>query len=196
MDSDLFKVLDTKGNKHLDRSCYFHCIARLVDPDNGHLVAKTKTHLRTLNVKDFGFDVKKMLAEFKNLKTRVADLGGDYSNNDQFLDLWASVRTMQEKEFTRFVRDLQDQEARKPKANRQTIEAIIRDIADKQTRMETENEWNIMSLEDSMIMALAGYIKSTELQANNKTKKKSQGSEQSTKKSNDSGDNKPKSKEI
>ena len=93
-DSDLSKVVDTKGNKYLDGPSYFHCIARLVDPDNGHLVAKTKTHLQTLNVKDFGFDVKKMLAEFKNLKTRVADLGGDYSTDDQFLDLWASVRTI------------------------------------------------------------------------------------------------------
>ena len=102
---------------------------------------------------------------------------------------------MREKEFTRFVRDLQDQEARKPKANRQTIEAIIQDIADKQTRMETENEWNIMSPEDSMIMALAGYIESTKSQTNNKAKKKTQGSEQSTKKSNDTSDTKPKSKE-
>ena len=51
-----------------------------------------------------------MLADFKNMKTRVSDLGGEYSIDEQFLDLWAAVNTMKEKEFNRFVRELEDQD--------------------------------------------------------------------------------------
>ena len=193
-DSDLFKVLDLSGNKYIDGPSYFHCIARLVDPDNGHLVAKTKTYLRTLNIKDFGYDAKKMMAEFKNLKNRVTDLGGDYSIDDQFLDLWACVRTMREKEFNRFVRELRDQEARKAKANRASIDEIIREIADKQTRMETDNEWNVMSQEDTMIMALAGMLETAHAPAKKKSKKTKQSTENSDTSSKIKDNKEPKSK--
>ncbi len=193
-DSDLFKVLDLSGNKYIDGPSYFHCIARLVDPDNGHLVAKTKTYLRTLNIKDFGYDAKKMMAEFKNLKNRVTDLGGDYSIDDQFLDLWACVRTMREKEFNRFVRELRDQEARKAKANRASIDEIIREIADKQTRMETDNEWNVMSQEDTMIMALAGMLETAHAPAKKKSKKTKQSTENSDTSSKNKDNKEPKSK--
>ena len=67
--------------------------------------------LRKLNAKEFNYNIKKMLADFKNLKTRVSDLGGEYSIDEQFLDLWAAVNTMKEKEFNRFVRELQDQQS-------------------------------------------------------------------------------------
>ena len=170
-DSDYFKVTDLGGNKYFDGPSYFHCIARLVDPDNGHLVAKTKMELRKLNAKDFNYDVKKLLADFKNMKTRVSDLGGEYSIDEQFLDLWAAVNTMKEKEFNRFVRELEDQESAKLKADRLSIEDIIRIIGAKQTRMEVKNEWNVMSQEDAMIMALTGIldknVKSTNLKAKN-----------------------------
>ena len=160
-DSDLFKVTDLNGEHYYDGPSYFHCIARLVDPDNGHLVAKAKTEIRNLNVKNFGFDIKKMLAEFKNMKTRISDLGGEYSRDDQFLDLWNSVRTLKEKEFTRFVRQLRDEEARKDVTAREPIENIIRDICAKQTRMEVDNEWNVMSEEDNIIVSLMGLVQST-----------------------------------
>ncbi len=158
-DSNLFKVTDLNGEHYYDGPSYFHCIARLVDPDNGHLVAKAKTEIRNLNVKDFGYDVKKMLAEFKNMKNRIYDLGGEYSRDDQFLDLWNSVKTLKEKEFTRFVRQLRDEEARKDVTNREPIENIIRDICAKQTRMEVDNEWNVLSEEDNVIMTLMGLVK-------------------------------------
>ena len=157
-DSEYFKVTDLQGNKYFDGPSYFHCIARLVDPDNGHLVAKTKMELRRINVKDYNFDVKKMLADFKNLKTRVSDLGGEYLIDEQFLDLWAAVNTMKEKEFNQFVRELEDQESAKLRADRMSIDKIIRIIGAKQTRMEVKNEWNVMSQEDAMIMALAGML--------------------------------------
>ena len=111
--SNLFKVKDLNDNVYYDGASYFHCIAQLVDPDNGHLVSKVKKQLRHLNVKDFGFDVKKMLAEFKNLITRISDLSGEYSIDDQFLDLWEATSTMKEKEFTRFVKNLEDDESAK-----------------------------------------------------------------------------------
>ena len=177
-DCDQFKVTDLAGNKYLDGPSYFHSIARLVDPDNGYLVAKTKACLRNLNIKDFGYDAKKMLAEFKNLKTRVSDLGGDYSTDDQFLDLWTCARTMKEKEFNRYVRQTQDDEARKPKANRASVDEIIRDLTDKQTRMETDREWNVMSPEDTMLMALTGLLDNKKSSTNNKKKNKSQGDDE------------------
>ncbi len=157
-DSDQFKVKDLNGESYYDGPSYFHCIARLVDPDNGHLVSKTKTAIRNLNVKDFGFNVKKMLAEFKNLKTRIYDLDGQYSRDDQFLDLWNAVATLREKEFTRFVQQLEDDEARKDVTNRSSIDEVIREICAKQTRMETKNNWNVMSKEDTIIMTLMGMV--------------------------------------
>ena len=160
-DSDLFKVTDLNGEHYYDGPSYFHCIARLVDPDNGHLVAKTKTEIRNLNVKDYGFDIKKMLAEFKNMKNRIYDLGGQYSTDDQFLDLWNSVKTLKEKEFTRFVRQLRDDEARKDAASRAPIETIIREICAKQTRMEVDHEWNVMSEEDNIIVSLMGLVQAS-----------------------------------
>ena len=56
---------------------------------------------------------------------------------------------MKEKEFNRFVRELEDQESAKLRANRLSIDEIIRIIGAKQTRMEVKNEWNVMSQEDA-----------------------------------------------
>jgi hypothetical protein len=33
-----------------------------------------------------------MLAEFKNLKRRIGELGGTYDTDDQFLDFWDAVK--------------------------------------------------------------------------------------------------------
>ena len=98
-DADLFKVIDLKGDNYYDGQSYFHCIARLGDPDNGDFVVKEKIEIRNLNVKDFGYDVKKMLAEFKNMKNQISNLSGQYSSDNQFLDLWNSVKTLKEEEF-------------------------------------------------------------------------------------------------
>lgn len=152
----------------------FHCITRLVDPDNGNLTTKTKMYLPTLTVKDFGYNVKKMLAEFKNLKTHVADLGGYFANDDQFMDLWACVRTMWEKEFAQFVRQLEDQDSAKDKPTRLSINDVIRQIADKQTQMETTEEWNVMLEKDTMV--LAGKLeKKPALQTKSNSKSKNEG---------------------
>ena len=88
------------------------------------------------------------------MKNRIFDLGVQYSKDDQFLDLWSSVRTLKEKELTRFVRQLKDNEARKDVTKRESIDAIIREICAKQTRMEVDNEWHVMSEEDTIIMSL------------------------------------------
>ena len=72
-----------------------------------------------------------MLSEFKNLSTRIIELGGDYSTDDQFLDLWEATATMKEKEFTRFVKQLEDYESAKEKGNRDPIEEVIRKIGAK-----------------------------------------------------------------
>ena len=164
-DSDSFVVTDHDGNSYYDGPSYFYFIAHLVDPDNGHLVDAAKRELRTLDVKNYGFSVQKMLADFKNLRSRVAELGGTYSSDDQFLDLWQCLKTMREKEFSRFVKQIKDEQAMKDRASCNTVDKIISVICAKQTRMESDQEWNVMSLEDAMVVTLFGLLEG-------KTKKK------------------------
>ena len=81
------------------------------------------------------------------------------------------------------------------KAKWSSIEETVREITDKQIQMETENKWNLLSPEDSMIMALAGFIENTKPSAGNKSKKKPQGDKQDSKKSHESNKSKSKYKE-
>ena len=94
------------------------------------------------------------------MKTRITDLGGDYSVDDQFLDLWTGVGTMKGKEFSGYVKQSEDDESAKEKSTRNSINEVIRKIGAKQTRMETKNEWNMLSQEDSMIMTLTDMVSS------------------------------------
>ena len=65
-DEDLFKVTDLKGENYYDGPSYFHCIAQLVDPDNGHMVAKAKTEICNLDVKIMDITSRKC---WRNSKT-------------------------------------------------------------------------------------------------------------------------------
>ena len=173
-DSASFVVQDHEGNAYYDGPSYFYFIAHLVDPDNGHLVDAAKQELRTLDVKNYGYSVQKMLADFKNLRSRVDELGGTYSSDDQFLDLWQCLKTMREKEFTRFVKQVKDEQAMKDRAARDSVDKIITIICAKQTRMESDKEWNVMSPEDSMVLALVGLLDSKQKNGKtNNSKKKS-----------------------
>ena len=117
-----------------------------------------------------------MLSEFKNLRSRVSELGETYSEDDKFLDLWSCVKTMKEKEFTTFVKNLQDDQAMLPRAARDSINQIITKLKAKQTRMMTNNEWNAISPEETMIMVLVSHLEQqsngNESIANKKKKKK------------------------
>ena len=144
-----------------DGPSYFHLIATMVDPDNGHLVEAAKSELRTLDVKNYNFDVQKMLADFKNIRARVTELGGSYSEDDQLLDLWHCVRTMREKEFTTFIKNLKDQEAMKASGARDTVDQLITKICAKQTRMVSEKEWNVLSPEETMMLSLVSFIENS-----------------------------------
>ena len=172
-------VVESEGAQYFDGPSYFFLIATLVDPDNGHLVEAAKSELRTLNVKNYGFDVQKMLSDFKNIRSRVVELGGTYSEDNQFLDLWQCVRTMKEREFTTFVKNLKDQEAMKPRASRETVDQIIAAICAKQTRMISDKEWNVLSPEETMIMTLATFIENN---PGGKTKKKKDNKKNDSKK--------------
>ena len=68
-----------------------------------------KTKLR-YDSSSFGVDVKNMLAEFKNVKTRIFNLGGEYLRYDLFLDLWNAVATISI--WNSFVKKLEDDEVR------------------------------------------------------------------------------------
>ena len=155
-DKDIFVVKDhSDDSDYFDGVALFHVIARVVDPNNDHLIEIVRKKLRNLHIKEFGFSAIKMLAEFKFLKDRVTnELGGTYSNDDQFLDLWACLKTMHEQEFKRYVKQLQDERRDAPTANKKTIDQIIKLINGKEIAMQTDNEWNVMSPQDAMIAAL------------------------------------------
>ena len=153
-DENLFQVKDTSGNPFYDGPMYFWKIAELVDPNNDTLVEDIRTKLRSLNVKDFGYSIIQTLAEFKNMRTRVIDLGGTYSNDEQFLDFWAALRTMKEKEFARYVNTERDNYRDTPKSSRMTIEKYMTKFQKKETAMKNDDIWNVASPEDAMIMAL------------------------------------------
>ena len=157
-DELFFEVEDGDNNPYFDGPSYFWKIAQLVDPDNGHLIETVRRQLRTLNVKDFGFSVIKLLAEFKNLKRRIGELGGTYDVDDQFLDFWDAVKTMKEKKFAQYVSNEKDQFRKLARAQRGNVETYIRDFTSKEVAMETDNEWNVMSPEDTMVMALVNML--------------------------------------
>jgi hypothetical protein len=87
-DESFFQVKDSDGNPFYDGPSYFWILCEIVDPDNGHLIENVRKHIKTLDVRNFGYSVIKMLAEFKNLQTRLGELGGTYSEDEQFLDFW------------------------------------------------------------------------------------------------------------
>ena len=157
-DEDFFKVTDADGNPFYDGPAYFWKIAEYVDPNNGHLIENVRKELRSLNVKNFGYSVIKMLAEFKNLKQRVAELGGTYDEDDQFLDFWECLKTMKEKQFSQYVKQEKDQFRKKSRSTRDPIEVYMKDFVDKEVAMKTDNEWNVMSQEDAMVMALISAL--------------------------------------
>ena len=76
--------MDGNGDEYFDGPAYFYAIAKIVDPDNAQLVESVRHQLRALDVKDFGFSVIKMLAEFKNLADRVCELGGSTMRTTNF----------------------------------------------------------------------------------------------------------------
>ena len=196
-DTMIFEVEDDSGCKHFDGPTYFWKIAEFVDPDNGHLVENARELLHTLNVKDFGYSVIKMLAEFKNLRTRVSELGGDYSEDDQYLDFWRCLKTMQEKEFSRYVKQEKDAFRKLKKGSRPKIEEYMRDMSQKEVSMRTDNEWNVMSPEDSMLLALVNSLDKSNngKKTKNKNNKKKQ-SEKDTDKESDEKKRDPKKKRL
>jgi hypothetical protein len=177
-DEEFFQVKDSDGNPFYDGPSYFWIICEIVDPDNGHLIENVRKQIKNLNVQNFGYSVIKMLAEFKNLKTRLGELGGTYSIDEQFLDFWECLRTMKEKEFTCYVKQEKDLYRKLPQASRGSIDKYIRDFCDKEVAMKTDQEWNIMSPEDTMVMALVNMIEDSKPSTtgngkSNKEKKKS-----------------------
>ena len=168
-DQNLFEVEDIDGSPYFDGPSYYWKIAELVDPDNGHLIENVRKQLRSLTVKDYGFSIIKMLADFKNLKRRISELGGTYDADDQFLDFWDAVKTMKEKRFSMYVTNEKDIFRKLSRTNRGGVDEYIRDMTSKQVAMEADNEWNKMSAEDAMVMAFVTMMDSS-TEAKNSTK--------------------------
>jgi hypothetical protein len=81
---------------------------------------------------------------------------------------------MKEKKFAQYVTNEKDMFRKLPRANRGNIELYIRDFTSKEVAMVTDNEWNVMSPEDAMVMALVNIIDAkkeqpTKRQKNNPT---------------------------
>jgi hypothetical protein len=187
---DLFTVTDFNGNEYFDGPSYFFYIADLVDPDNSHMIENVRKQLRNLDVKHFGFSIIKMLAEFKLLMQKIDELGGRYDEEDQFLDFWDCLKTMKEKEFSRYVRQEKDSYRKLARVDRGHIETYIRDMSRKEVSMKEDSEWNVMSVEDTMVMALVSALESS-----NKGKKEKK-KEKSKSKSNDKKDSSDDKKEL
>ena len=153
-----YEVEDREGNVVIDGATLFWQIATLVDPDNDHLIESVKRKLRTLHVKDFGYSAQKLMAEFQNLMEQIEDLGGDYGNDEKFLDFWTALKTMAEKEFNRFVKQLQDDWRMQPKATRPTLDVLMQKINAKEVAMIADGEWNVASKEQSQILALTNLL--------------------------------------
>ena len=190
-DTAVFEVEDNTGCKHFDGPTYFWKIAEFVDPDNGHLIENARESLHLLDVKDFGYSVIKMLAEFKNLRTRVSELGGDYTEDDQFLDFWRCLQTMKEKEFSRYVKQEKDTFRKLKKNNRPKIEQYMRDMAQKEVSMRTDKEWNVMSPEDTMLLALVNSISSNKSKKSKNKKDKTSDKQDDSKDTSDDAEKKP-----
>jgi hypothetical protein len=171
-EQEFFECLDADGNPYFDGPSYFYAIAELVDPDNGQLIETVRTQLRELDVKDFGYSVIQMLAEFKNLQTRIGELGGTYDVDDQFLDFWACLRTMKEKEFARYVKQERDAYRKLARGNRGRVETYMRDMCDKEVAMKADKEWNVMSPEDAMVMSLVTALELATVSKKSGQKKK------------------------
>ena len=137
------------------------------------MIEKVREQIRVSDVKDFGFSIIKMLAEFKNLMTRIGELGGTYDDDDKFLDFWECLRTMKEKEFARYVKQEKDIYRKKSRATRGRVEDYMRDMNNKGVALKSDNEWNIMSPEDAMVMALVNVLEKTTIQKKNNNSKKS-----------------------
>ena len=194
-----FTVVDTNGNEYFDGPSYFYYIAELVDPDNTHMIENVRKQLRTLNVKDFGFSVIKMLAEFKLLIQKIEELGGRYDEEDKFLDFWDCLKTMKEKEFSRYVRQEKDNFRKLNRNQRDNLESYIRDMSRKEVAMKEDNEWNVMSPEDTMIMALVNSLEQKSKSKNLKQKEKVKDKKKFDKKkdnSNESTDDKEKKRDM
>ena len=184
---DLFTVKDAENNEFFDGPSYFWNLADIVDPDNSHMIENVRKNLRSLNVKDFGFSIIKMLAEYKTLIQRISELGGTYDEDDQFIDFWDCLRTHKEKEFARYVRQEKDSYRKLSRANRGNIEGYIRDFSKKEISMKEDKEWNVMSPEDAMILALVNSIDKSHV-SKSKDKKKTSNSDKKNNATNDKHD--------
>ena len=158
---DQFMVTGQDENEYFDGPSYFFLLAELVDPDNTHMIENVRKELRSLDVKNFGYSIIKMLAEFKTLTQRIDELGGRYDQQEQFLDFWDCLKTMKEKEFSRYVRQEKDRYRKQNRANRDTLETYMRDMTKKEVAMKEDSEWNVVSAEDTMIMALVSTLEKT-----------------------------------
>jgi hypothetical protein len=194
-DEDLFQVKDLDGNIFFDGPSYFWKIAAIVDPDNDSLVDSERMKLKNLNVKNFGYSIIQMLAEFKNIMKRIGELGGSYSSDEQFLDFWTAVATMKEKGFAAYVTHQKDIYRDTPKHARPTIDDYIHKFTKKETAMKEDKKWNVASPEEQMIMALVSVLDSQSKSDNKKPKHTETESKKATETTSDKADKEPLSKE-
>ena len=181
-DIDFFQVKDSDGNVFYDGPSYFFKIAEQVDPDNDNLIQNVRAELRAMNVKDYGFSIIKLIAEFKNMNKRILELGGDYSKDEQFLDFWSAVKTMKERKFARYVEAEEDRYRDQRKVDRK-IEDYMKKFTNKETSMRNHKEWNVLSPEDGIMMALINFV---DEQSDGKKSGKSKASKDTKTKSKDS----------
>ena len=160
-DKDFYTVMDSSGGEYIDGPSFYLKVARIVDPNNMHLIETMRSNIKKMDVKDYGYSAKAMLTEFKNQQVRLEELGDTYSDSDKFRDLFQMLKTVKEKQFKDYVKKKRDEyydcaESERHKAGQ--FDTYVDSFRRKETTMRNDGEWNKPSEDEAMVVALISHV--------------------------------------
>ena len=159
-DKDFFCVTNDDG-EYIDGPSLYYKVAKLVDPNNMHLIQSLRNKISKMSVKDFGYSAKTMLTEFKNQIIRLEELGDTYTPSDRFRDLFKMCRTVKDKQFVDYVGKKRDDYYEMTEAARSKttlLDEFVEAFRNKETTMRFDGEWNKPSEEQKLVVALASHL--------------------------------------
>ena len=65
-DKAFYTVTVSSGGEYIDGPSFYLKVARIVDPNNMHLIETMRSKIKKMDVKDYGYSAKAMLTEFKD----------------------------------------------------------------------------------------------------------------------------------
>ena len=99
-----------------------------------------------------------MLTEFDSLSEEITDLGGSYEEEEKQIDFWCASKTMEEKEWSRYVSDQHDNYRESSTSSRSKVSDLIIKFKGKQTNMESDQKWNKISSHEAQKLALTSLL--------------------------------------